>query len=66
MGSSDSSFYAVNPDGSKKWAFVTSGASPLTGDRVDGTIYIGSGDKNLYALKRMLEKMAFATGGAIN
>jgi len=43
--------YAVNPDGTQKWRFVTGGdiwgvfCSPAIGS--DGTIYYGSGDYNL-------------------
>ncbi|MCP4882681.1 MAG: PQQ-binding-like beta-propeller repeat protein, partial [Flavobacteriales bacterium] len=42
--------YAINPDGSKKWAFKTGNlirSSPAIGS--DGTIYVGSDDNYLYA-----------------
>jgi len=51
VGSDDDHLYAVNPDGSKKWAFATNGyvtASPAIG--TDGTIYLESWDGYLYAL----------------
>ena len=57
LGSDDKNLYAINPDGSKKWAFKTNDmvrSSPTVGS--DGTIYVGSGrrgigsDKNLYAI----------------
>jgi len=41
----------MNPDGSEEWSFTTGdpvGSSPAIG--ADGTIYVGSGDRNLYAL----------------
>ncbi|MEW5803579.1 MAG: PQQ-binding-like beta-propeller repeat protein, partial [bacterium] len=43
--------YALNPDGSLKWAYQTGGgilSSPAIG--ADGTVYVGSYDKKLYAL----------------
>jgi outer membrane protein assembly factor BamB len=56
-GGGDSSLYALNPDGSLKWAFKTdigyySGgifSSPAIGP--DGAIYFGSLDEYLYALE---------------
>ena len=48
----DSSFYALNPDGSLKWTFHAGGSvfsSPAIGE--DGTIYFGSMDTNLYAIE---------------
>jgi outer membrane protein assembly factor BamB len=51
VGSSDSSLYAVNPDGSLKWRYVVVGivqSSPAVG--ADGTVYFGSDDNRLYAL----------------
>ena len=43
--------YAINPDGTKKWEFVTGDyvtSSPAIGS--DGTIYVGSSDDKLYAI----------------
>lgn len=52
VGSTDKTLYAINPDGSQKWAFLTGGgldsASPAIG--ADGTIYAGSNDSKLYAV----------------
>ena len=62
-GSNDKKLYAINPDGSQKWAFTTGGGvtSPAIG--TDGTIYAGSGDK-LYAINpNGSQKWVFATGG---
>ena len=66
--------YAVNPDGTEKWAFTAhaSGApeggliasSPTIG--ADGTIYIGSYDDNVYAVNpNGTEKWSFVTGGVL-
>ncbi|MGA1826481.1 MAG: PQQ-binding-like beta-propeller repeat protein [bacterium] len=60
VGSSDSYFYAINPDGKLKWRYKTGGgsygggifggifSSPAIAS--DGTIYFGSGDNTLYAI----------------
>jgi outer membrane protein assembly factor BamB len=60
--------YAVNPNGTQKWAFITGGgvdSSPAIA--ADGTIYAGSNDGNLYAVNPDgTEKWAFATGGTVN
>jgi len=51
FGSYDNNFYAINPDGSKKWTFNTDDrvfSSPAIGS--DGIIYVGSDDNNLYAI----------------
>ncbi len=51
VGSSDSSLYAVNPDGTLKWRNRTGGrirSSPAVA--ADGTVYVGSDDKYLYAV----------------
>lgn len=40
--------YALNTDGSQKWKFPVSGLSLTVGS--DGTIYVGSTDKKLYAI----------------
>jgi len=50
-----------------KWAFSTGGigSSPVFG--IDGTIYVGAKDMNLYALSTSgAKKWAFATGGMID
>ncbi|MBU4354929.1 MAG: PQQ-binding-like beta-propeller repeat protein [Proteobacteria bacterium] len=65
VGSNDKKLYALNPDGTQKWAFATGyqvGSSPAIG--ADGTIYVGSYDGKLYALNPDgTQKWAFATGG---
>ena len=51
VGSHDYKLYAINPNGTKKWEYLTGGivnSSPAIGN--DGTIHVGSFDKNLYAL----------------
>ena len=51
VGSQDNYVYAVNPDGTLKWRFLTGGvvrSSPAIAP--DGTIYVGSYDNRLYAL----------------
>jgi len=50
--STDSSLYALNPDGTLKWKFTTDRgifSSPAIAD--DGTIYVGSMDRYLYAIE---------------
>jgi len=69
VGSNDYNLYALNADGSKKWAFLTTGglwwSSPAIA--ADGTIYVGSQDKNLYAINPDgTQKWVFPTNGAIN
>ena len=53
--------------GRKKWEFATGGnivSSPAVG--TDGTVYVGSSDKKLYAINPDgTEKWAFPTGGEI-
>ncbi|MFX8907025.1 PQQ-binding-like beta-propeller repeat protein, partial [Acinetobacter baumannii] len=62
--------YALNPDGTQKWvndqigsAIGLAVSSPGIGP--DGTIYIGSFTKNLYAINPTdgSQKWAFQTGG---
>ncbi len=67
----DTAFYAVNPDGTRKWSFVMEDgteSSPALG--TDGMVYIGSYDGNLYAIRDMgddyILEWAFPTGGAID
>ena len=59
--------YAINPDGSKKWAFDTGGAvdsSPAIGS--DGTIYVGCHGSYLYAINPDgSKKWAFETGDSV-
>lgn len=48
----DTSFWAINPDGSLKWAFETGTgveSSPAIG--LDGTLYFGCFDSSLYAVR---------------
>ncbi len=48
--SDDHNVYALNPDGSLLWSYSTGGkveSSPAIG--ADGTVYIGSDDRKLYA-----------------
>src|SRR5258706_7541730 len=50
IGSADRSFYAINPDGSKRWSEATGeiiDSSGLLDDR--GRVYFGSGDGKLRA-----------------
>jgi outer membrane protein assembly factor BamB len=60
--------YAINPDGSKKWAFDTGGAvdsSPAIGS--DGTIYVGCHGSYLYAINPDgSKKWAFETGDIVD
>jgi outer membrane protein assembly factor BamB len=67
----DTSLFAVNPDGTRKWAFPTGDgveSSPAIGH--DGTIYFGSFDSCVYAIRdegdhgRLLWK--FKTGGPVD
>jgi eukaryotic-like serine/threonine-protein kinase len=47
---SSAKLYAINPDGTQRWAFPKAGySSPAIG--ADGTIYVGSVDRNLYAIR---------------
>jgi outer membrane protein assembly factor BamB len=80
IGSDDSYVWAINPNGTKKWRFRTNGnveSSPIID--VDGTVYIGSLDGNVYALKTdarladltedtldpLAGEWAFLTGGPV-
>ena len=52
VGSQDNYLYAINPDGSQKWAYKTGNGvhgSPVIGS--DGTLYVGSDDGYFYAIK---------------
>lgn len=63
VGSNDNNLYAINPNGTQKWAFPTGGSvfsNPAIGS--DGTIYVGSRDNNLYAVNPDgTQKWAFPT-----
>ena len=51
VGSYDKCLFAINPDGTEKWRFMTGDhieSSPAIGS--DGIIYIGAGDGYLYAI----------------
>jgi outer membrane protein assembly factor BamB len=51
VGSADTVFYAINPDGTLKWKFQTGGiidSAALLDNK--SRVYFGSGDGNLYAL----------------
>jgi outer membrane protein assembly factor BamB len=65
---SGANLYALNPDGTVKWAFSTGAevySSPAIG--VDGTVYVGSHDYNLYAIDPTgTEKWRFATGSCVD
>ena len=62
-----SQFNTSGNPGMLKWKFTTGGAigsSPAIG--ADGTLYVGSSDKNLYAINPDgTQKWAFATGGNV-
>ncbi len=61
-------FYAINPDGTQKWAFLTIGivfSSPAIG--ANGTIYMGSWDMFFHAINPDgTLKWEFLTGGTVN
>jgi outer membrane protein assembly factor BamB len=53
VGSYDSSLYAVNPNGTLRWRYLTQGSvrsSPAIA--ADGTAYVGSNDHRLYAVNQ--------------
>jgi len=67
----DTNFWAINPDGSLKWAFETGNgveSSPAIGP--DGTVYFGSYDSCLYAVADSgtfgFQKWKFKTDGQID
>ena len=67
----DSVFFAVNPNGTLKWKFpMEDGAESSPAIGPDGTIYVGSFDGNLYAIRddgsAGTLKWAFPTHGAID
>jgi outer membrane protein assembly factor BamB len=58
--------YAVNPDGSYKWNFVTSGRVYSPTVATSGTIYVGSGDGNLYAINpNGIQRWAYYTNDQV-
>jgi predicted CxxxxCH...CXXCH cytochrome family protein len=69
----DTSFFALNPDGSLKWRMALGGtvgieSSPAIGP--DGTIYVGSYDSCLYAIEDAgtegVIRWAFKSGGLVD
>ena len=67
IGCDDDHLYAIKPDGTLKWKFLTGHdvrSSPAIGS--DGTIYVGSKDKKLYAVNPDgTLKWSYETGGYI-
>ncbi len=67
FGSWDKSFYALNPDGSRKWQFETGGeivSSPAID--ADGRVFFGSHDGKFYALSPAGTRLwDYQTGGPI-
>ncbi len=67
VGSNNNRVYAINPDGTRKWAFATGGivvSSPAVGS--DGTIYVGSNDNRVYAINpNGSQRWQFTTGGNV-
>jgi outer membrane protein assembly factor BamB len=67
VGSFDGRLYAINPDGTQKWASSRVGSdfsSPAIG--VDGTVYVGSVGGRLYAFNLDgTQKWAFLTGAPV-
>lgn len=53
VGTTDGYLIALNPDGTTRWSYATSGRNQLTPCAIakDGTIYFGSMDSFFYALK---------------
>ncbi|MGW4985906.1 outer membrane protein assembly factor BamB family protein, partial [Streptomyces mirabilis] len=52
VGSRDSSLYAVDAaTGRKRWSFLTGSAVSSSPAVVDGVVYFGSVDGNLYAVR---------------
>jgi len=67
IGSSVGALFALNPNGTLKWSFLTGGgicSTPAIG--VDGAIYFGSNDSRLYALNpNGTLKWSFLTGDRV-
>jgi outer membrane protein assembly factor BamB len=68
VGSQDDYVYALNPDGTLKWRYLTGDvvrSSPAIA--ADGTIYVGSYDNRLYALNPDgTLKWSYLTGGNVS
>ena len=68
FGCRDNKFYALRPDGKKKWEFQTGAwvdSSPAVAS--DGAVCFGSWDQNFYMLdSKGAERWHFHTGGAID
>jgi len=68
----DTAFYAVRPDGARKWSFamLEDGTESSTAIGRDGMVYIGANDGNLYAIRDRGDDYAlewvFPTGGPID
>lgn len=67
----DTSFWAVNPDGSRKWAlYIGDGVESSPAIGYGGTIYFGSYNGKVYAVEDSLSyprvKWTFQTGAAVD
>jgi hypothetical protein len=67
-GSFNGTFYAITPDGQKKWAFKA-GAEIISAPAIapDGTVYFGSRDRHFYAVTPTGQlKWGFTTGAWVD
>ncbi len=68
LGTWGGKLWAINPDGTKKWAFLTGNeirSAPAIG--LDGTVYFGSRDRKFYAVRASGKKQwEFQTGGWVD
>jgi len=68
LGTWKGAFWALNPDGSRKWVFETGNeikSAPAVG--ADGTVYFGSRDRKFYAVgANGKQRWAFPTGGWVD
>ena len=68
IGSTDMKLYAINPDGTPRWSYLTGGTivnSPAIA--TDGTIYFGSNDSKLYAINPDgTKKWIYTAGGGLS